>query len=84
MRDAELVEEAEDEVVYELLDGLRPVVEAGARGHDARAGIADGRWQEMAATCLLLWLVLLPYFGFRGLCEALGRSRVRDLLLGTR
>src|SRR3954466_8122063 len=37
MRDVEVVEHAEDEVVNELLDGLRPVVEAGAGGHYARA-----------------------------------------------
>src|ERR687889_836864 len=37
VRDVEVVEHAEDEVVDQLLDGLRPVVEARARGHYARA-----------------------------------------------
>jgi hypothetical protein len=46
--------------------------------------IADGRWLEIAATCLLLWLILLPYFGLRLFGEALGQGELRRLLFGKR
>jgi hypothetical protein len=46
--------------------------------------IADGRWLEIAATCLLLWLILLPYFGLRLIGEALGKGELRRMLFGKR
>lgn len=48
------------------------------------AEIADGKWMEMASTCFLLWLVLLPYFGFRSLGEQLGRDEFHRMLFGRR
>jgi hypothetical protein len=43
------------------------------------SGIAGGTWPQIAATCLLLWLILLPYFGFRQIGEVLGEGRLRRM-----
>lgn len=48
------------------------------------ADIADGKWQEIAATCFLLWLILLPYFGARQIGRALGNGVLRRMLFGKR
>lgn len=42
--------------------------------------IADGKWAEMAATSFVLWLILLPYFGFRQISKALGDSALIRML----
>ena len=46
--------------------------------------IAGGRWLEIAATCALLWLILLPYFGFRQIGEVLGEGQLRRMLFDKR
>lgn len=38
--------------------------------------IAGGTWMQIVATCVLMWLILLPYFAFRQIGEALGRGRL--------
>ncbi|MBY3757316.1 hypothetical protein [Azospirillum formosense] len=48
------------------------------------ADIANGKWQEIAATCFLLWLILLPYFGVRQIGRALGDGVLRRMLFGRR
>jgi hypothetical protein len=50
----------------------------------ALADIRRGRWAEIAAGVLLLWLVLLPYFAFRHAWQALGPEAERRLLFGGR
>jgi hypothetical protein len=45
------------------------------------ADIAGGTWAQIAATCLLLWLILLPYFGLRQIGRVLGEGRLRRMLL---
>jgi hypothetical protein len=74
-----------------ILVGLSAVEEliAGAiHGRGPAVVLAEltggGRWREVAASCLLLWLILLPYLGFKALAEALGADRMRELLLGRR
>jgi hypothetical protein len=47
------------------------------------AGIADGNWLELLAASLLMWLILLPYFGYAEVSRALGEGGLRRLLLGT-
>jgi hypothetical protein len=42
--------------------------------------IADGRWLEIAAICLLPWLILLPHFGLRLIGETPGEGELRRLL----
>ena len=44
------------------------------------AEIAGGRWLEIAATCFLMWLILLPYFGFQQIAGVLGEGRLRRML----
>jgi hypothetical protein len=46
------------------------------------ADIAGGTWLELVATSFLLWLILLPYFGFRLVGDALGGGELRRILLG--
>jgi hypothetical protein len=46
--------------------------------------IADGKWLEAAAICLLGWLMLPPFFGVQQIREALGEGELRRLLFGSR
>ena len=41
-----------------------------------------GGWVQIAATALLLWLVLVPYLGFIRLAETLGEARLQRIVLG--
>lgn len=41
--------------------------------------IAGGTWFQILATCLLLWLILLPYFAFRQIGELLGEANLRRM-----
>ena len=41
-----------------------------------------GGWLQIAATALLLWLVLVPYLGFIRLAERLGEDRLREIVWG--
>ncbi len=42
------------------------------------------RWREIAAACLLLWMILLPWFAYRELAETLGEGELRRRLLTPR
>jgi len=46
---------------------------------ESLSDIAGGSWSQIAATSLLLWLILLPYFAFRQLGEALGEGKLRRM-----
>ena len=47
------------------------------------ADIAGGTWPQIAAVCFLLWLILLPYLGFRQIGTVLGEGRLsRMFFLG--
>lgn len=71
-----------------LLVGLTMVEEALvglAHGHTARVAIGEmggGNLREMAATALLLGLILLPYFGLRLIGEKLGPGELRRMFFG--
>ena len=41
-----------------------------------------GGWLQIAATALLLWLVLVPYLGFIRLSETLGEDRLQEIIWG--
>ena len=41
-----------------------------------------GGWLQIAATALLLWLVLVPYLGFIRLAETLGEDRLQEIVWG--
>jgi len=42
--------------------------------------IERGTWFQIAATCVLLWVILLPYFGFRQIGERLGEATLHRML----
>jgi len=50
----------------------------------ALRAFVGGRVAELAASSLILWMVLLPYLAFRGLGEALGEDALKRLLFGPR
>ena len=52
------------------------------RGLAATAATMGRHRLEIAASCLLLWLVLLPYLAFRQLTERVGPEGGRSLLHG--
>jgi hypothetical protein len=53
------------------------------RGPDgALAELVDGRWAEVAASMLLLWLILLPYLAYRRLHQVLDAEAGRRFLRG--
>lgn len=41
-----------------------------------------GRWLEIGAHALLVWLFLVPYLAFRALEEVIGRDEVKRIFLG--
>ena len=72
-------------VLLAALTYAEEIIVGAARGRTVAqsiAGIADGKWQEITATCLLLWLILLPYFGLRQIGQALGGGVLRRMLFG--
>ena len=67
------------------LSGVEEVVAGLIHGHSAGQALAEdvtGRQWEIAASCLLLWLVLLPYVGLQHLRAAMGREEWRRLVFG--
>lgn len=71
-----------------LLGGLTVVEEAlvglahGRAARDAVAEIGGGNLRELAATAVLLWLILLPYFALRLIGEQLGKGALRRMFFG--
>lgn len=61
-----------EEAVVALIHG-RGVVQAIRE-------VAGGNWQQRIASCLLLWLILMPYFIIRKIAELLGRGGLRRML----
>lgn len=43
-----------------------------------------GVWEELVTQCILLCLILAPYFGLRAISEALGPDRVYRMFFGGR
>lgn len=46
--------------------------------------VAGGNWQQRIASCLLLWLILMPYFIIRKISELMGPGALRRLLFSPR
>jgi hypothetical protein len=46
----------------------------------ALSEVAGGNWQQRIATCLLMWLILMPYFIIRKIAEVLGPGVLRRML----
>ena len=49
---------------------------------DALARVAGASWPEILTSCLLLCLILVPYFGMSAIDEALGEGRLRRMFFG--
>jgi hypothetical protein len=70
-------------VVLVALSYIEEIVVGAIHGRtvvQSIAEIADGRWLEIAMTCALLWLILLPYFAFQQISEVLGEGKFRQML----
>ena len=75
--------------------GLQFTNSLGSSGSDLSKGISFatgeafvdvlediGGWVQIAAVAVLLWLVLLPYFGVIRLAEVMGEGRLREIIWG--
>jgi len=49
---------------------------------EALARVSGTTWPEILASCLLLCLVLVPYFGLGAIDDALGEKRLRRMFFG--
>lgn len=59
------------------------VIEGWFHGQTFAVVLVDiGGWLQIGAVALLLWLVLLPYFGIIRLSEVLGEERLREIVWG--
>ena len=71
-------------IVLVALSFLEEIIVGAIHGRTAVetiSEIAGGRWLEIAMTCALLWLILLPYFAFQQISEVLGEGRFRQMLI---
>jgi len=63
------------------------IAEEVIKGYFAGQGLIEsvsdlGGWLQIGAVSLLLWLVLLPYFGIIRLSEVLGEDKLRQIIWG--
>jgi hypothetical protein len=74
-------------IVLVALSFVEEIVVGAIHGRTAAETISEivgGRWLEIALTCALLWLILLPYFASQQISEVLGEGRLRQILFGKR
>ena len=70
-------------VLLVVLSVIEEAVTGVLHGHalgQSLAEIAGGTWFQVVATCVLLWLILLPYFAFRQVGERLGEGTLHRML----
>lgn len=67
-------------IVEELVVGLFH----GESVANILAGLGGGTWLQRLAACLVLWLVLVPYFAFRLVGAALGQGVLHRMFFGPR
>jgi hypothetical protein len=70
-------------IVLVALSFLEEIIVGAIHGRtvvETMSEIAGGRWLEIAMTCALLWLILLPYFAFQQISEVLGEGKFRKML----
>ena len=68
-----------------VLSVIEELILAWIHGHSLVEGlshVAGSTWPEILASCLLLCLILTPYFGLAALNERLGEGRLRQLFFG--
>ncbi len=70
-----------------VLTAVEEIILGAVHGQTLAKTLAEftgDRGPEVAASCLMLWMVLLPYLAFRGLSEAIGDDALRKVLFGPR
>lgn len=56
----------------------------GERPAAAIEAAFQGRWLELAASCLLIGMILIPWYGYREVAAAIGEQRLREIFLRPR
>lgn len=72
-------------IVLVLLSVVEEAVAGLIHGRTVAQSVGEavfGAWFEIAASCLLMWLILVPYLAYRMVREALGPEAWRRLLSG--
>jgi hypothetical protein len=68
-----------------VLTFIEELVKAALHGEPMSAALSDiarGGWLQIVAACLLLCLILTPYFGLGAIDDALGEDRLRRMFFG--
>jgi hypothetical protein len=64
---------------------IEEIIVAKIHGHsvaEALANVAGGTWPEILASCVLLCLILVPYFVLSAIDTALGEKRLYHMFFG--
>jgi len=67
------------------LSVIEEIIVAEIHGHSIAEGlthVAGATWPEILTSCILLCLILVPYFGLNAIDESLGENRLRRMLFG--
>lgn len=70
-----------------VLNLIEEIIAGLIHGRTVTAALADiggGTWLQMAAVCVLFFLILLPYFAYREIGQYLGEGSMRRILFGLR
>jgi len=66
-----------------LLSLVEEVAIAVLHGRPATEALSDfGTWLQITASCILLCLILIPYFGLKAIGDALGAGTLRRMFFG--
>jgi hypothetical protein len=67
-----------------VLDLLEEVIAGAMHERSVVESLADfggGTWLQIGATCLLMFLILVPYFAYREVANSLGEDTLKRMLL---
>jgi hypothetical protein len=70
-----------------VLNVIEEAVVGLIHGHTVReslAEIAGGTWEQIVATSVILFLILIPYFAFRALGDIIGEATLVQLYFAPR
>jgi hypothetical protein len=77
--------------LFSVVLALFKILEEAARGlyrgesfHESIADLAGGTWQAIFCLTLLLFVMLIPFFGFTELQRVLGEARLKELFFRSR
>lgn len=77
--------------LFSVVMALFKVLEEAAKGlyhgksfHESIIGLAGGTWQGILCLTAILFVLLIPFFGFTELQRVMGESRLRDLFFHSR